>query len=510
MRKYRELPKQDNALVQLLAERYVRSSESMSSWAEKAKECVKMTEGEQWSAEELRQLAEQGRPAFQFNKIGRLVRLVLGYHRNNRTDAKFLPGHDGTGSQAVADALTHLAKHTSELNQEPYIDAEVMLDGIITGRGYYDARMDYTDNDFGDLKLVAKDPFSIKVDPDADKYDLNEGGFVMEDRWASIDEIAFTYGPTAEMLVSPLLQRGGYAGMPSSITTFMETITPWRTFGGGYDDNPYIDVLHYLSNTFDPYRKDVKLIDCQHYVRVMQRCFIDLETGDKHAIPDKWDDNRIKKVLAWTQDRYAQRGKLSPIRVQWRPMRRVRWTTLVGDIIVYDGWSPYQSFTLTGFFPWFRRGKTRGMVEDLIDPQKEINKRRNANIEIVARNANSGWKYHKNSMSEDAKERLERDGSAPGFHLEWEGEVWQEPKRIEPGNVPQGLKELEDRANNDLNEISGINESALGEIDRVQSGRAIEARQRQAVISVQTYMDNNSRTKELLARKKLEIYQSKY
>lgn len=511
----RNIPRQDSSLVQVLAERYQRAVDGMTAWANRAKECVEMTEANrdglrtQWSADALRKLNDEDRPAFSFNKIAPLVRLVLGYHRNNRIDTKYLPGHDGSGTDDVAESLTHLAKNTSELSQEPFVDGEVMMDGTITGRGYYDVRLDYENNQLGEAIVTAKDPFSIKVDPELSEYDLNKGTFIAEDRWASIDEIAFWYGASAEALLNPLLNRSGVSGMPSqNFMEWMGEVTPWRTFGGGQQLGPLIGMADYTMQSYDPYRKTIRLIDFQHYVRVMTRCFIDLETGDVEKIPDRWTDGQITKVLAWAEDQYAQKGKLSPLRVRVMPMRRVRWTTLAGDIVVYDQWSQYETFTMVGYFPWFRRGMTRGMVEDLIDPQNEVNKRRSANIDIVTRTANSGWQYHKDSLSPDEKDRLEVEGAAPGYNQEWQGE--NKPTKIESGTPPMAFERLETKAADDLKEISGVNDSLLGQIDKVQSGRAIEARQRQGVISIQTYMDNNSRSKELVGRKKLEIYQNHY
>jgi hypothetical protein len=69
---------------------------------------------------------------------------------------------------------------------------------------------------------------------------------------------------------------------------------------------------------------------------------------------------------------------------------------------------------------------------------------------------------------------------------------------------------LEQKSEEDMRRISGINEAALGEMDKVQSGRALEARQRQAVISIQMYMDNFTRSKKLLGSKRLEIIQNHY
>lgn len=497
--------------VLLMADRHVRASEAMSDWAQRGKKAVEFVEGKQWSEAALKKLDEEERPAFTFNKIAPLVRLVQGYHRNNRTDVKVLPGHDGTGTKAGADALTHVCKVISEINQEPYVDTEVFMDGIISGRGYYDQRLSFENNDYGEIEISARDPFAIKLDPDGDQYDLNKSNFVGEDRWVTIDEVQYTYGKAAAAMVAPLLGARNYmGGIPASIWEYSDEIAPWRSFGGKRGENAYLPIDSYIASAFDPARKNIRLFDCQHYIRVMQKCFLDLETGAREPIPDFWDETRIRKVLDWTEGKYRAKGRLSPLRVVIRPMRRVRWTTMIGDLIVFDNWSPYESFTITPFFPYFRRGQTKGMVDDLIDPQQEINKRRSSQIEQVTRTAHSGWKYHKNSLSESGKQNIARNGAMPGVNIEWQGEPHMEPKRIEAAAPPVAFERLETKGADDLREISGINESALGQLDRVQSGRALEARTRQAVVSIQTYMDNMSRTKELGGRKKIELIQNHY
>jgi hypothetical protein len=61
-----------------------------------------------------------------------------------------------------------------------------------------------------------------------------------------------------------------------------------------------------------------------------------------------------------------------------------------------------------------------------------------------------------------------------------------------------------------LKEIAGLNDSALGQLDRVQSGRAIQARQKQAIIGAEMYFDNFSRSKELVARQEISVVQKFY
>jgi hypothetical protein len=500
-------------ILLLMADRWQRADHAHSIWAQQAKTCVDYVEGRQWTADEMARAEAEDRPILTHNKIGALVRLVLGYHRNNRLQNKFIPTDDGNSTQNTAELLSKIDKRVSANMKEPYVDTEVFMDGQITGRGFYDYRLSFDFNDFGDAMCRASDPFTVRIDPDADTYAPHDWNYIMEARWWSLDEVEFTFGPMAAALLEPFVNSSAYTGgIANSIVEMAEEITPWRTFGGGIQQlgNGYMPMDAYIGNSYDPLRKTIRVIDCQHYIRVMQRCVIDLETGDRKPIPDHFTSQQIEKMMMWCAEQYAIKGKPCPLRVSWRPMRRVRWTTVVGDLVVYDDWSPYKTFTKIPYFPWFRRGMTKGMVEDLIDPQRGINRIRSAWVDNVERTAHSGWMWHKNSLSEDEKIKIERYGAAAGINIEWQGNPQQKPEKIQPGTPPVALERLEQQETADLKEISGINDSALGQLDRVQSGRALEARQRQSILGIEPSMDNYKRTKELCGEKKLEIYQDHY
>jgi hypothetical protein len=503
------LPYQSTDTVLLLADRYARGIEGMAKWAEEAKKCTDMTEGAQWTPEALAVLEAQDRKAFKWNEIAPIVRLVLGYQRSTKTDLKITPSWQGSATTQTADALTSILKQLAENCQQSYVDTEVFMDGIITGRGFYDARLNFEDNELGEVFITSSDPFSTILDPDGDQYDLNELNYIIDDRWVTIDEVESVYGPDAGMMLRPLFSAAGMAGLPnSSLSALLQTAAPWRYFGGAKETFGSRTLESYYLQSYDPARKNIRLLDCQSYVRCRRRYWIDLETGRKEPVDDSWTPQQVQAVLDWSNQKYQAMGKQSPIRLVVRPGKRIRWTTMVGDIVVYDGWSPYKTYTKIGFFPWFRRGKTMGMVSDMIEPQEAINKMGSSEMDIVARSANSGWKYHHDSLTAEEKDRLQEEGASPGYNMEWKGSV--PPERIEPGAPPTQLEHLQLRNRDSLKSISGINDSALGQIDRVQSGVAVEARQRQSVISVQVYMDNFSRSKELLGRKELELIQDHY
>lgn len=478
---------------------------AQQKWAERAKQAVDFFEGRQWTETQLWAMALGKRPALTFNIIAPIVRLVLGYQRSNKTDIVYNPGQDTRASEDVAKVLSQLEKILAKGDHQEFVDAEVFLDGLIAGRGFFDTRLDWEHNDLGESKTVGLDPASVYLDPDGSSYDLNEScSFLQTSKYISLDEIEGGLGKKVAELVTPwTLGQTPLAPMSSMVVG--DEITPMRYFGER-DENQseWWDTFYSLMGDFvDRHRKTIRIIESQYKVRELRNVIIDLETGDKKVLPTSWGQQQIEKALL-----YAEMVG-NPCIVQNRSVEHVQMTTMVGDVIVYDAPSFYDGYTITGYFPYFRRGMTRGMVEDLIDPQKEKNKRRSAEVEVVSKMANGGWKYHENSLDPVQERNLKKYGSTPGVNIKWKGE--KPPEVIEPAAPPMAHERLESKSDDDVRRISGINESALGTSNpKVRSGKAIEAEQRQAVISVQLYMDNFKRSKQLLGVRKLSVIQNHY
>lgn len=500
----RPLPKQDQSLILLTAERFCRAKAAVDLWATDAKKCVEYFEGKQWSAADLQKLRSEGRPELTINKIKPLLQLVMGYHANNRTDINYDPSTTGGGDASTAECLDALSKQTSIISELPFVDCEVFLDGSLTGRGYYDGRMKYEDNILGNFKWRAKDPFSVYPDPDGESYDLNEGAFVFTTKLISPDEVKHCYGQQVLDLVGPYYQGNMLGTLPDYGMT--DEITPARKFGLEGDPDGWLAYGGYFNDWVDPYRKTVRLVDMEHWVRCHRWFFIDLETGSIDPVPEDWTRVQVQRAIDYAQ----ARGR--PTILQKRPTKRLRWTQLIGNVVAYDSWSPYESVTTVPFFPYFRRGITRGLVHDLISPQDEINKRRSSRMNIVSRTANGGWIYEKHSLDPQQATNLRLYGAKPGIHIAYnshEGK-YEKPQQISPPTPPEGMRQLELDAENDLKEISGINEAAMGQVDKVVSGRNLEARTTQALVGLETVMVNMTRTKAMQGRKQLEVYQEFY
>lgn len=498
---------QDQDVIDLQIDRWDRAVSAHHDWQRMGKLCTDFVEGNQWDAADAAKLKEEGRAPITLNKINPLRRLLTGYFRQNLYDTRYLPGT--TGNDDSARAITHVAKQISEMNQGPWNEAEVFNDGLTSARGYFDLRIDYARNVFGEVKEAVLDPFSVYPDPEGADYDPESWGHVMISRWLSWESIQAIFGPKTAEMVDTMGSASSRMGMPQS-GSGMEEIHPDRWFQLETYMNEGDTRFAYLPNRIngpfdwiDKKRKLVRVVECQHFVYGQALHFVDPVTGDKKAVPETWDASRVRRAIEYWQFQGVQLDLMKA------PLRRVRHTFTAADIVLYDDWSNDRTFTVIPYFPYFRRGKTRGFVEDLLDPQRELNKRRSVFLHIISTMANSGWTLEENSLTEESEQLIEEEGSRPGIILRHKmGKP--APVRILPGAPPMALERAEKMATSDLKEISGLNDSALGNLDRVQSGRAIISRQRQAIVGAEEYFHNFSRTRELRARKKLELIQINY
>lgn len=494
---------------------WVRDREPHRIWAERAVRCVNYMRGQQWDEKVVRELAAQGRPALTFNNIRPLARLLIGYYLQNRADVRYLPTSSGGATQAIAEALTHTLKQADEDCGYRWMEGAVYRDGLIAGRGYLDARIGFDRNVYGEIEQVDVDPFLTYIDCDATSFNIAKHQHVTLNRYMSLEDVLLQFGSNPASKIRNLVG----ASMPVLPDSTLgdgdnDDVTPARAFGLN-------DYLRSTATVFmnagavrgtfpaehvDRQRKILRVLDRQHQKLRRVRYIVDIQTGDKIEVPWWWNEDRLRFQMQQSAASGFELTVIDGLKPSWR------WTITCLDQVLWDDWSPYDEPTLIGYFPYFERGITPSFADDLIDPQNEINKRRSALIHSVMSSANPGWMYEEGTLDEDMQLALEREGSAPGVIIKWRrlSPNSQPPKRIEPGMPPQGLRLLEREAQEDMRVISGINESAMGRVDKVQSGRAIEARQRQAVVTHEQVFDNMSQFRELRGTKCLKLIQGFY
>jgi len=468
---------------------YVRARDNgHQEYVEIAKQCDAFYRGQQWDAADLSALDDQGRPALTINTILPTINTVLGEQTTRRMDVNFKPR--GRGKQEIADVLNKLFLQISDNNKLEWVESQVFADGLIQDRGWFDVRVDFDDHINGEVRITAKDPLDILIDPDAKDYDPRTWNEVFETRWMSLDEIEETYGQKKADRLRITVEQGSALGTDSIEYEEMR-------YG-----NTHTGVEYNQGNTTNPEEnralRSVRVVERQYYRLKECMFFVDSLTGDLREIPYNWGKRK--------REQFADQFELE---ILTKTIKKVRWTTTADLVVLHDEWSPYDHFTLVPYFPFWRRGRPFGMVRNLISPQEQLNKISSQELHIVNTTANSGWIVETGSLNGMTADDLEEHGAETGLVLEF-NRGSNPPAKILPNQIPTGLDRIAMKASLNIKTISGVNDAMLGTDSPEVSGVAIKQKQIRGALMIQVPLDNLTKTRQYLAEKVLNLVQAYY
>ncbi len=438
--------------------------------------------GRQWDNDVKDYLTSIGKPWLEENVIFSTINTVVGYQTQSRMDIAYKPREEG--DQGISDIITKLSMFVVDQNKYPWIESEVFADGLIQQRGYFDIRMQFDDNFYGDIKITNLDPLDVIPDPDAKSYDPDNWSDVMVTRWETLDDIKLLYGPTKYREV---------------LRSFQEDESDFGDDGQGESRNKFGNTgtytSYYQSETGEEH---LRIIERQWYKLTNRECWYDIETGEMFFVPDKMPTAEKKRIAK--ENGYELLNKVT---------KRIRWTVSTKDVILHDDWSPYDHFTIVPYFPYFRRGITTGLVDNLIKTQEMINKTYSQMLHVINTTANSGWIIEEDSLVNMEVEELEQEGSKTGLVIEYK-RGRQPPVKIEPNGIPVGLKDMATSGIELIQMISGVTEVFKGGKGPEVSGTAIQSRVHQSAIQLAAAIDNLFRTRHMVAIRLLELLQKFY
>lgn len=443
--------------------------------------------GDQWDASDIAKLEAQGRPANTVNLTLPTINTMVGEFMNLQADIQYKPRR-GKASEEVAATLTKLALHITDANDYEFIEKDVVEDGLITGRGYIDLRIDFSDNVLGEVRMRALDPREVIPDPTAREYDPKTWNEVITTRWLSLDELAVLYGEDkAEEL--RYYQSAG--------TTFNDDTIKFEERGNFGDEHALFNIGAYDDMVHGRTIKTVRIVERQFYRLCRCKEFVDPVQGDTRPVPESWNDEKIQLYL-----------DAKGLMLRERLTRKVRWRVSADCVLLHDDWSPYPTFTVVPFFCYFRRGKPFGAVKNLIDPQRIVNKVESQMLHVVNTTANSGWIVDTGALANMTVDELASRGAETGLVIE--RNPGREIDKILPNSVPSGLDNVSVRNIGMVREISGVNAAMLGLEKAEVSGVALENKQLRGSLQLQTVRENLKRTRKFVASKILELVQGFY
>lgn len=445
---------------------------------------------DQWDPQVIAQLDKEHRPHHTINLVLSTVNAAVGAYIGQRQDIHIKPAN-GPATEGTANALTKVMKHVSYDSKSRWIEKQVVMDGFIQDRGFFEIRLDTTENIAGEIREGNLDPVDVLLDPGARDYDPETWNEVFVTKWMTPDQIAAYYGQEAADKLMFLDSANTFGS--DSVIFDPETFSRVKNFYSNYREQGQVRFGDDWNRV-----KRLRVICRQYYKFTIRKFFVDNETGDMAPVPDSWDAAKAQAVAAQYN-----------LSVMSRPDRRVRWTHSCDKVMLYDKWSPYRRFNVIPYFPYFRRGRPFGIVRNLVSPQDLLNKVSSQELHVVNTTANSGWMIESGSLINMSVDELRSVGAKTGLVLEFARGATA-PEKIQPNQIPTGLDRLGMKATTWFREISGISDAMLGQPGREISGEALQRKTQSSLLQLDTVFDNLEFTRQLRAEFILELIQDYY
>lgn len=437
--------------------------------------------GLQWDPEDRQARDDAGKPTREVNQCLVAVNTAAGYQIANRVDIAFQPRGRGADDN-TAKVLGKVMKQQLDNVGFKFQETQLFLDGVIQQRGYFDLRMSYDDNEHGELSLDVLDPLDVLPDPDARHYDPDRWADVITTRWLTKFEIEQFYGKAAADEV--VARAGAYLDQDNWTSEHGVERTGFGRLPAGYHNTG----CWYGEGGWRRYR----MLERQSNEYV-------------NTLVGKWPGGDFRSVEGLDRERIAwliQNGVV----IMKRRMRRVRWEVVAPEVTLFDQLSPYEHFTIVPFFPYFRRGRTIGMLDNAVSPQEVLNKFVSSFEEIISSTANSGWQSEQDQFTNMTDDEFTDHGSDTGLVLIRKKNT-PPAQKIEPNKVPPGTIELISLAHNNFRGVTGVDENLSGIGKDDLSGIAIQSRQFAAQQQLALVLDSMRQTRMILARNGLSNIQ---
>lgn len=428
--------------------------------------------GDQWESREKRNLFQEGRSTFVFNRLRRVINMVTGYQRRNRLSSVVVPMEDS--DQKTADQLSSLLFYVMNY-ADGYNKISNCFGGALkTGWNLMSLWVDYRDDPVNGDICLGREPYNAFItDPYFSQLDFSDCNFILKRKYLSADQVVSLLPSYKKEIYQ--LSKAGY----SRDDKF--TWLPYQRQPGGEDLMAYNEM--YLQKW-----KKVPML-------------VDMETAEMTEFDVK--DEMMKFML----DKYPQ------LKVVEQSKRYIEKHIIVNDQYIDTEIDPYglNEYPFVPFVSIFEPEsdlwelKMQSLSRCLIDPQKEANRRRSQMIDILDSQINSGWIANENSVvnpsslfqSSQGKVIWRKEDAGPGA-LE----------KIPPAQIPPSMFQLQEVFDRDMVDIAGVNDAAFGQIDSAnESGVMMLLRQGASITNLQDLFDNLRLSQKHISKKIVKLIQ---
>lgn len=452
----------------------------------------------QWDIKSKEKLNSQGRPALAYNLISPPIKILSSIERGSRKKlvAQGLTAND----YGMAKTISHTMQYFLDKTNFDYHKSRAFLDAIISKWGFLYNNWSYEDDPEGSFIVQAINPLRIKFDFEFTDISLKNSSYLVDSDFLTFEEILTKYALNNKELQNAIIGEArnhfSYSDADSKkhVTTLMtrlfSAVTDW--FTNDRNSQYYNRDLRTEGHWFNSENGKFAVVEAHERRLSRKLIFYDPDTNQNIDIttnvlnPDGYTEDREKVKLILKKFPKAKDPR-------WEHEKEL-WITAVCpalNVVLYD--KPYAvqngNFLYTPVFAWnFSNdlSRSQSIVDELIDPQSDYNKRRSTMLEQIMRYSAKGYIIQGDAINEYMDEWT--NPKIGGFKRinninSYREEVGQavSPDLIRDAQESKGL----------IPEISLINNAMRGmQESAAEPAKAYLAKRDQTVASLQHIFDN--------------------
>lgn len=463
--------REENSIVQQYDETYEQNYYAWNDFFPFAERDLRFYLGDQWDDSEKKALIQEGRSTFVYNLIRPNINMVSGYQKKHRHSSVVVPveGQD----QQTADQLTQLLLYVMQHANGYETISECFRGALITGWNLMSIWKDYRNDPVNGDICFGREPYNGFIcDPYFSKRDLSDCSNILRRRYISLEQ-AQSLLPGHDKDLSDLYKMG------------------WER------DDKF---------TWLPYQQQPNGAPMMAYDEFWEQ---------------GWEKKKfVLNVL--TGEEFEYMGEESDFFLYADPNTEliekevgyVEQHIIVNNTYFKTQKNPYglNEYPFIPFFAIFEPEssdyvlKIQSLIRVMVDPQREVNRRRSQMTDIVESQINSGWLAEEDSVVNPQSLYKTSQGQV----------VWKKKstnpgslERIQPAQVPPSFFQLNELNAQDLMKVANISEELLGQADSEQdSGLKVMLRQGAALVGLQDLFDNLRYAQKIVSRKTLKMMQT--
>lgn len=441
-------------------------------------------DGEQWTQEDKDEIEERGQDPMIFNLCKPTVDWIVGTEKRTRVDHRVLPRtqDDAKG----AEVKTKLLKYIADVNKSVFERSTAFHDTTISGLGWIETGIEEDSENNEPLFYRYEDWRNVWYDPLSVRRDLSDARFLFRTRYTDYDIACMTFPDRAGVVRASMINSGNQYYDEDDLIEEDRIDLEAEIMGaeGGEYGHAY------------NLRNRVKLVEC--WYRNPEKVKIIRGEG-LGTLNGAIFEPEVPSMVELINLGYAELQDAIRLRI-WHMV-------FTGNYVLQHEISPYahNRFPLTPIWGYRRKkdNSPYGIVENIKDPQYDLNKRRIKSLYLLSTNKIIADDDVTEDWDELYDEAQRPDGilkKKPGRDLDLVNNVQMGEEHVMLANEDRRI----------IESAGGVTDENRGVETNAQSGKAIRARQEQGHVTTAELFDNLRYAIQLLGEIELLLTEQYY